>query len=83
MTHGHHPSQICGSGALAPPPKHCSQLPGVHISYRLNVSRLLISQAASGANVTVWSTPQWVNELDTALEVTAMLSRRNANLLAT
>jgi len=26
-------------------------------------------QAASGAKVTVWSTPQWINELDTALQV--------------
>jgi hypothetical protein len=26
-------------------------------------------QAASGANITAWSTPQWINELDTALEV--------------
>jgi len=31
-------------------------------------------QAASGANVTVWSTPQWINELDTALQVRASCS---------
>ena len=30
---------------------------------------LHVLQAASGAKVTVWSTPQWINELDTALQV--------------